>query len=161
MAGHIVYVHTIVPASPQAVWDVITDVGSADRVFRSVDGSRRLGSGPFGVGTAWQQRRTVFGHHGTEELRVVECEAPRLLVVETRLGHDVVRTSYRLSEIGENGGRTRVAATTILRTDDRTPLERFAWDNFGEGRYERTHKMLERDLEDIAAEVGRRARVAV
>lgn len=160
MAGHIVYVHTIVPAPPQAVWNVITDVGNAHHVYESVTASRRLEDGPLVVGSSWEQRRTLFGHHGTEKVEVVACEAPRLLAVETRLGHDVVHTSYRLSAIGEDGDSTRLALTVTLSVDGRTALERLSWETLGEGRYERTHKMLERDLDDVTAAVMRR-RVSV
>lgn len=156
MAGHIAYVHTIVPAPPEAVWDVIADVGNADRIYASVTASRRLDDGPLGVGSSWEQHRALFGHHGREVVEVVACEPPRLLAVRTRVGHDVVRTSYRLSALGEDGDTTRLALTVTLGVEGRTALERFSWENFGEGRYERTHKMLERDLDDVAAEVARR-----
>jgi hypothetical protein len=161
MAGHIIYVHTTIPASQQDVWDVITDVAHADAILRSVHGSTMLSDGEFGIGTTWREKRTMFGHRGEEELRVVECDAPRSMVVETTLGADLVRTSYRLTQFGADGHSTRLAMTTSVQMRDRSPWRRLSWKFFGGFSYEHTHRMLERDLEDIAAEVmRRRAQVA-
>jgi len=159
MAGHIIYVHRTFAASPEQVWEVVTDVAAFDRIFRSVSDSRLVTKRGFGVGTTWEEKRTIFGHHGAEELHVVECEAPNALVVETRLKHDVVRTSYRLTRFG-TGHQTRLAMTTSVHMEDRSPLERLAWKFFGGFSYEHTHRMLERDLEDVGAEVQRRVGAA-
>lgn len=159
MAGHIIYVHRTIGATPQQVWEVITDVAAFDRIFRSVSDSRLISEGQFGVGTTWEEKRTLFGHHGSEELHVVECEAPLSLAVETRLKHDVVRTSYRLTQFGTDN-QTRLAMTTSVHMEDRTPVEKLAWKFFGGFSFEHTHKMLEHDLEDVAEEVRRRVGVA-
>jgi len=159
MAGHIIYVHATIPASQQEVWDVITDVAHADKVLRSVHDSTLLSDGAFGVGTAWREKRSMFGHRGEEELHVVECEPPGSLAVETTLGHDVVRTSYRLTEFGEGGHSTRLAMTTSVQMNERSPLQRLSWKFFGGFSYEHTHRMLEHDLSDITAEVARRKQV--
>ncbi len=160
MAGHIIYVNATLPAPPALVWDVITDVGNADRILRSVSDSRVITDEPFGVGTTWHEKRTMFGHRGEEEMHVVECDPPRSMVVETRLRHDVVRTSYRITAFSA-GEQARLAMTTSVHMEERTPIERLAWKFFGGFSFEHTHKMLEHDLEDIAAEVRRRADVAV
>ncbi len=157
MAGHIIYLNKTLPAPPQLVWDVLTDVANADQVFRSISDSRLLTDGPYDVGTTWHEKRTMFGHHGEEELHVVECEAPRKALVETRLGHDTVRTSYRLTPMGSESDHTRVAMTTTVATDDRTITEKLAWNFFGGFNHDRTRRMLEHDLEDLEAEVKRRA----
>lgn len=157
MAGHIIYVHTTIPAPPEIVWDVISDVAHADQVFRSVKKSELLTEGEFDVGTCWREERTFFGHHGREERRVTECDAPRRVVVETAVGRDVVRTAYRVTPFGVEGDRTRLAMTTTLDTSGRSGLGKVEWALLGGHSYERTHKMLEHDLEDIEAEVHRRA----
>ncbi len=161
MAGHIIYVHTTIQAPPDQVWDVVTDVGTADRILRSVSSSELLTEGRYGVGTRWREKRTLFGHHGEEELHVVECEAPHRTVVETRLGHDVVRTAFRITGAGARAEHTRLAMTTTLVTKDRSPVAKLAWAAFGGFSYDHTHKMLEHDLEDIEAEVLRRSSVSV
>lgn len=156
MASHVIILNATIPAPPSVVWDVITDVGRADQIFRSVSGSEKLTEGPFDVGTVWHEKRTLFGHHGEEELHVVECEAERRAVVDTRLGHDTIRTSYRLTPQGTSGGHTRLAMTTTMIESDRTTAEKLAWQFFGGFSYERTRRMLQHDLEDLEAEVKRR-----
>lgn len=166
MTGHIIYVHATIAAAPEAVWEVITDVERADEVLRSVTGSRVVDASPdtpgacsFGVGTVWWESRTVFGHHGEEELHVVECQPPRRLLVETRLDRDVVRTAYSLTPSGGHDDRTRLAMTTTVEMKQRSPLGHLAWEFFGGFSYDATRRMLERDLEDITAEVARRSGV--
>ncbi|MFC5728411.1 MULTISPECIES: SRPBCC family protein [Nocardioides] len=156
MAGHIIYVHTTLSAPPEIVWDVVTDVARADQVFRSVKRSELLTEGEFDVDTCWREERTFFGHHGHEERRVIECDPPRRAVVETAVGRDIVRTAYRITPFGAEGDRTRLAMTTTLDTSGRSVLGRVEWSLLGGHSYERTHKMLEHDLEDIEAEVHRR-----
>ena len=90
MAGHIIYLNATLPAPPQVVWDVLTDVDNADQVFRSISDSELLTEGPYDVGTTWHEKRTMFGHHGEEELHVVECEAPR-----KARGRDPARARHR------------------------------------------------------------------
>ncbi len=157
MAGHIIYLNATLPAPPEVVWDVLTDVDNADQIFRSVSGSELLTEGPYDVGTVWHEKRTLFGHHGEEELHVVECEAPRRAVVDTRLGHDVVRTAYRLTPVGTSQGSTRLAMTTTMIATERTTVEKLAWNFFGGFSHERTRRMLQHDLEDLEAEAKRRA----
>lgn len=157
MTSHIIYLNTTIPAPASAVWDVLTDVDHADETFRSVTDSKLLSDGPYDVGTVWHEKRTLFGHHGEEELHVVECDAPRKAVVETRLGHDTVRTSYRLTPTGPGLGHTRLAMTTTMIATDRTVVEKLAWSFFGGFSHERTRRMLQHDLEDLQAETARRA----
>lgn len=157
MAGHIIYVHETVPASPAAVWEVITDVERADEVLRSVTDSHLVTEGELGVGSVWREKRSIFGHHGEEELHVVECNPPRRLLVETRLDRDTVRTAYSLTPAGGHEDRTRLAMTTTVQMSGRTPVGNLAWRFFGGFSYDATRRMLEHDLEDITAEVARRS----
>ena len=157
MASHVIILSTTIPAPPEVVWDVITDVAHADEIFRSVSDSRLETDGPFDVGTVWHEKRTLFGHHGEEQLHVVECEVPRRAVVETRLGHDTVRTSYRLTQLGVDDIQTRVTISTTMLAEDRTAVEKLAWSFFGAFSYDRTRRMLQHDLDDLEAEVKRRA----
>ncbi len=156
MAGHIIYVHTTIPAPPEVVWDVVTDVARADQVFHSVKNSELLTDGGFDVGTRWREERILFGHRGPEERRIVECDPPRRAVIETAVGHDLVRTSYRITPFGADGDRTRVSMMTKLDTSGRSALGQLEWALFGGHAHERTRRILEHDLEDVAAEVGRR-----
>lgn len=156
MAGHIIHVHGTIPAPPERVWDVITDVAHADGVLRSVSETELLTEGGYDVGTAWRERRTLFGHHGPEELTVVESEAPLRTVVEAQVGNDLIRTAYRLTPTGRERDQTRLAMTTTVEMSHRTPIARAWWAMFGGFSYERSRTVLEHDLEDIEAESLRR-----
>src|SRR5690606_13146574 len=114
MAGHIIHVHGTIPAPPEQVWDVITDVAHASDVLRSVSETDQLSDGGYGVGTRWRERRTLFGHHGMEEARVVESDPPLRTVIEAEVGSDIIRTSYRLTAAGHDRDRTRLAMTTTV-----------------------------------------------
>jgi uncharacterized protein YndB with AHSA1/START domain len=160
MAGHIIYVHDTIPAPPEAVWEVLTDVDHADEVFRSVKESVLLDGEEYDVGTTWRESRTMFGHHGEEQLKVVECEAPNRSVVETTVGKDIIRTAYRLTPAGPDQQATRFAMTTTLVDEGRSTLGKIAWEMFGGFSFEQTRRMLQHDLEDIEAEVKRRATAA-
>lgn len=156
MAGHIIYVHTTIAASPEAVWNVITDVEHMAEFLRSVRRCEPLTEGAFDVGTRWREERTLFGHRGEEDRHVVECRAPNRLVIETEVGHDVVHSSYRITSFGSSGDRTRLAMTTNLDTSHRSGLGKLEWMLFGGHSHERTRRILEHDMEDIEAEVLRR-----
>ncbi|WP_435769353.1 SRPBCC family protein [Nocardioides sp. SYSU DS0651] len=156
MASHIIYVHTTVPAPPEVVWDVLTDVAHSAEVFRSVRRVELLTDGHFWAGTRWREERNLFGHHAAGERHVVECEVPRRLVVETEVGRDVVRSCYRVTPFGVRGDRTRLAMTTRLDTSRRSGVGRLEWLLLGGHSYERTRRLLQRDIEDIEAEVRRR-----
>jgi len=156
MAGHIIYAHRTIPAPPEAVWDVITDVAHADKVLRSVSDARGPDGEQYAVGTSWHEKRNVFGHHGDEELHVVECESPRKTVVEADAGLDTIRTSYRLTPMGEHADSTRLAMTTTIEMKQRSAVSRAIWKVFGSHSFEHTRRVLEHDLEDIEAEAVRR-----
>jgi hypothetical protein len=157
MAGHIIYTHSTIPAPPEAVWDVITDVAHADTVLRSVSAAEAAEPGQFDVGTTWRERRNVFGHHGMEDMRVVECEAPLKAVVEADAGTDTIRTSYRLTPADAERRSTRLAMTTTIEMKQRSAVSRALWRMFGTHSFEHTRKVLEHDLEDIEAEAVRRS----
>lgn len=157
MAGHIIYAHSTIPAPPEAVWDVITDVAHADSVLRSVTATEGADDGAYDVGTSWREKRNVFGHHEMEQMHVVECEAPRKVVVEAEAGVDTIRTAYRLTPADATNSSTRLAMTTTIEMRDRSAVSRAMWKMFGNHSFEHTRKVLEHDLEDIEAEAVRRS----
>lgn len=161
MAGHIIYTHSTIKAPPEAVWDVITDVAHADSVLRSVTETEALSDGTYDVGTTWREKRNVFGHHETEQMHVVECEAPRKVVVEAEAGVDTIRTSYRLTPADPDNASTRLAMTTTIEMRDRSAVSRAMWRMFGNFSFEHTRKVLEHDIEDIEAEAVRRSSATV
>ncbi len=153
MTGHVIHLTTEVNASPEAVWDVLTDLDHYPEILRSVKATRVAEPG-YDVGTSWIEERTFFGHHGEEELRVTECVVPRRTTHETKVDHDSIRTAYVLQPHPD--GPTKLLVTATLDITERTPAERLLWNAFGVHSYNSTRKMLEHDLEDIRAEAERR-----
>jgi len=154
MTGHTIVVHQSFDATPEQVWSVITDVGGLADVLRSVTFAELLTEGPYDVGTRWTEARTFFGHHGTEELEVVEARAPSHTTHLTRLHGDVIRTSYSITP--HNDGTSRLSITATADMSGRHTGGKLGWTIFGEIPFDRTRKMLEHDLADIGAEVQRR-----
>lgn len=154
MAGHTIHIHQSVHATPEQVWEVVTDVAARDRILRSVHHSRLVTEGAYGVGTTWEESRTFYGHHGREELHVTECTPYSHTTQVTRLGKDEITMAWNIS--GHNDGTTRLSLTTTADMHGRNPIAKVAWLTFGVFSFEMTHKMLEHDLDDLVREVARR-----
>jgi len=72
-----------IAAPVERVWSAMTDVDRYAERFQMVDAAQRSTSGPFGVGTRWQETRTVYGQPTTVELQVAECEPHRRYLTVT------------------------------------------------------------------------------
>lgn len=154
MTGHVIHLNTEINASPEAVWDVLTDLPRHAEILRSVTSTRMLGDGGYDVGTTWVEERTFFGHHGEEELHVTECVEPRRTTHETQVDHDSIRSAYVLQPHPD--GTTKLLVTATLDITERTSTERLLWNAFGAHSYNATRRMLEHDLEDLRTEAERR-----
>lgn len=156
MTGHVIHLSQSINASPEHIWDVITDLPHAAEILRSVRSVDTMSeAGEYAVGTTWREDRTFFGHHGEEELHVTESEPPRRTIHETRLGHDKIRTAYSIQP--NSDGSTKLLVTATVDMKERTKAENLIWNTWGNISFEQTKKMLAQDLEDIAAEAERRA----
>ena len=155
MAGHTIHLHQSITATPEEIWDVITDVAARDRILRSVHRSRQLTEGRYDVGTAWEESRTFYGHHGKEEIYVVECKPASHTTQATRLGKDFITMAWNITP--HHDGTARLSLTTTADMSARTSLARAAWFTFGAFSFELTQTMLEHDLEDMVREVERRS----
>lgn len=155
MTGHVIHLNTEIEAPPDAVWEVLTDLESAARILRSVDRVADVSPGPYDVGTSWREDRSIFGHRGTEELRVIESDPPRRTVHETTLGHDRVHLAFSLHRHGE--GRTKLLLTASVDMTERSVLERASWHAWGLVSFASTRRMLEQDLEDLRSEAEKRS----
>lgn len=154
MTGHVIHLSTEVAAGQDTVWSVVTDLAHADRILRSVSAVSVPDAGSYGLGTTWRETRSMFGHHGEEELHVTECDAPHRTIHETRLGHDTIRTAYSLQQHAVD--RTRLLLTANVDMSERNRAEELMWNVWGGFSFEATRRMLEHDLEDIRAEAQRR-----
>lgn len=154
MTGHVIHLRTSIQASPDTIWEVLTDLPHTADILRSVRSAELLSEGEYGVGTTWREERTFFGHHGQEELHVVESDPPNRTLHETKLRHDRITTAYSI-RANQHGG-TDLLLTATLDPSERTPRERMAWNALGGHSYSATRKMLEQDLEDIRSEAEHR-----
>lgn len=155
MTGHVIHVSADINATPEAVWDVLTDLPHVPDILRSVKSAELLTEGEYDVGTTWRESRTFFGHHGEEELHVTESEPPRRTIHATKLGHDKIRTAYSVQPMPER--RTKLLITATVDMGERTRVETLVWNTWGNISFESTKKMLAQDLEDIAKEAERRS----
>ncbi|KQY63951.1 MULTISPECIES: SRPBCC family protein [unclassified Nocardioides] len=154
MTGHVIHLNTEVEADPDTVWQVLTDLVHADHILRSVDSVELTSDGPYAAGTTWREKRTMFGHHGVEELEVTVAEAPHRTIHETRLGHDRIRTAYSLQS--HTGERTKLLLTANIDIGERNRAESLMWNIWGGFSFDATRRMLTHDLEDIKAEAEQR-----
>lgn len=155
MTGHVIHLSTSINATPEAVWDVLTDLPHVADILHSVKSAELLTEGEYDVGTTWREDRSFFGHHGQEELHVTESEPPRRTIHETKLGHDKVRTAYSIARNPD--GTTKLLMTATVDMKERSKAEQLIWNTWGNISFETTKKMLAHDLEDIAAEALRRS----
>lgn len=154
MTGHVINEHTTINASPDTVWSVLTDVSRRAEILRGTKHVEVLTEGEYAVGTTWREDRDLFGHHGTEELHVTQCETHHS-VEETVLRHDRVTTAWRVSPSADGGAK--LMATVTADMSQRKPLERLAWSIWGELGFQGTRRHVRRDLADYKAEAERRA----
>lgn len=154
MTGHVIHLSQAMQATPDTIWDVLTDLPHASDILRSVKSAELVSEGEYDVGTTWRESRTFFGHHGDEELHVTESEPPRRTVHETKLGHDKVRITYHIQPLPDDS--TKLLITVSVDMSERSRAEQLVWNTWGNISFESTKKMLAQDLEDIAKEAERR-----
>jgi carbon monoxide dehydrogenase subunit G len=137
-----------IAASPARVWAIITDLDRYPTILSGVERVERLDErAGFEVGTRWRETRVMFGREATEEMEVAAIDAGRSYTVTADGGGTNYRSVLRVEPMGErhcrlsmsfaaapSGTAGRLAAATIGRLFQRA-----------------TRKMLQRDLDDIAA----------
>lgn len=155
MTGHVIHLNTTIDASPETIWGVLTDLPHTAEILGSVKSAELITDGEYDVGTTWREERNFFGHHGEEELHVIESEPPSRTLHETRLRHDRIRTAY-LIERTADGTASRLLITATMDVSGRTKSELMRWNVLGRHSFESTRRMLIRDLEDIRIEAEKR-----
>ena len=151
--AHTLHAHGEISAPAEDVWAVITDVARYGEVLRSVKGSELLTDGPYDLGTRWRETRHFFDHSGAEELEVVEVNPGTHTTHRTVLDKDVIDTAFNLTSIHD---KTRLSITATAHMEARGTASYAVWRMFGGLDKAKTHKMLEQDIADFAAEVVRR-----
>lgn len=97
-----VTVSRTVQAPLQRVWDVATDLAGMPTVMSGIERVEVLTDGPFAVGTRWRETRRMFGKEASEEMRVVEADAPRAYTVHADSHGMHYVTSFTFRETAEN-----------------------------------------------------------
>lgn len=142
-----VTVSRMIAASPERVWDVLTDFENLPNVVDAISSVTRVGDGEgFAVGTRWRETRKIMGRQATEEMFVTAIEPGRGFTVDAE-NHGAHYTASHLLEPVGNG-------TLVTLTFGAVPVSRF-------GRImaavtgplfrSSTRKALEGDLAAIAA----------
>jgi carbon monoxide dehydrogenase subunit G len=66
-----------IDASPERVFDALTDTGAFEAFIDGEATIERLDDGPMKVGSEWKETRKMFGKDATEYFEVVELDKPR------------------------------------------------------------------------------------
>jgi hypothetical protein len=151
--AHTLHAHGEIAAPSADVWAVITDVERFSEILRSVQDSQLLTEGAYDVGTRWRESRHFFDHKGVEEVEVIEINPGIHTMHRTVIDKDVIVTAYNLTSIHNV---TRLSITATAHMEARGPAAYAVWRMFGGLDKSQTHKMMEHDIEDFAAEVARR-----
>jgi uncharacterized protein YndB with AHSA1/START domain len=101
-------VSRLLPAPPERVFALITDLDGAPGRIRGIRSIEKLVPGPLRVGTRWKETRVMFGREHTETLEVTALQPGRLMEV----GCESCGVRYRSTfELAREGAGTRVTIT--------------------------------------------------
>ena len=135
-----------VAVPPERLWELITDLERAPEVISAVTSIRRLDAGEgFGVGTRWEETRTILGRDTTEVLEVVEVDPGRSYTVEAESLGEGFRSVITIepSQIGS-------VITMSFNSEPTGAVSRVLAGTVGKLFEGGTRKALVRDLDDIA-----------
>jgi Polyketide cyclase / dehydrase and lipid transport len=133
-----------VSVSPEALWELITDLDSSPNVISAVTMIERLDGGRgFDVGTRWRETRLIFGRETTEILQVTDMDPGRSYTVETDSG-------YR-SVIAVEPAPSGSIITIAFGAEPAGTVSKMLAGTFGKLFEGGTRQALVQDLDDIAA----------
>ncbi len=132
-----------ISVSPEALWELITDLERSPNVISAVTSIERLDSGMgFEIGTKWRETRVTFGREASEDLEVTDMDPGRSYTVETDSG-------YR-SVISVDPSPTGSVITISLGTESAGPVSKVLAGTIGKLFEGGTRQALVQDLDDIA-----------
>lgn len=134
-------------ASPAAVWQIMTDLDGAPTAITGIQSVHRLDAGTgFGVGTKWEETRTMFGREATETLEVTAVEEGRSYVVES----DARGAHYRSAlSVEPSGDGSRLAMS--FEAEPEGLVSKVFASTLGKLFDGATRKAIKQDLADIAS----------
>lgn len=133
-----------IPAPPEVVWEVVTDLDGAPANIRGIDAVERLEGPAFGVGTKWRETRTMMGREATEEMWLTAVDEKAGYTAEAASHGMRYRTRFDL-EPTEAGTRLVVS----FDGEPQTFASRLMGATLGRLFMGATRKALEQDLADI------------
>src|SRR3712207_3338181 len=148
MAGRELTVSRVVHASPDAVWQALTDLEAAPTNLRGASRVEGHEGSTYGAGTRWSETRKILGREETQTMEVTECVSPRRTVVESRSNGVLYRTVFTLEPVDDG---TELTVCFGASHPDPTLLQRVTVAVFGRVGVALTSRLLGQDLEDIAA----------
>jgi len=83
------------------VFEYVSDLENTARWNWAIDSTRKISSGPIGIGTEYRQTRSV-PQEATETLRITSYEPTRLVAVEGTLGPFPARLTYEFTGNGSD-----------------------------------------------------------
>ncbi len=149
MTGPQIELERVVQASPERVWEVLTDIEHADQTLSGVDRVEMLTEGPYRVGTEWRETRRMFGKEATEQLQVTLVEAPMRTVIEADSSSVHYVTEFTLAPASD--GATRLTMSFTAVQGQANLLHQAMWRVFGGLGIKATEKLMAKDLQDMAA----------
>jgi carbon monoxide dehydrogenase subunit G len=136
-----------VSVSPEALWELITDLDRSPNVISAVTAVDRLDDGAsFGVGTKWKETRVIFGKEATEVLEVTAVDPGRSYTVEA----ESLGAQYRsvISIDPAPGGASVITIT--FGAESTGTVSKVLAGTIGKLFEGGTRKALVKDLDDIA-----------
>jgi len=141
-----------IAAPPEAVWRILTDLEAAPAILSGVTRVERLAGIGYGIGTRWRETRTMMGREETEEMEVVGIDEGRSTMIAAEARGMAYRTEFTLEPTPEG---------TLLRMRFGGSLQSPSWVQRVAAKLTArlgmavTRKMMQRDLDDIAAAAER------
>jgi carbon monoxide dehydrogenase subunit G len=135
-----------VDAAPEAVWGIITDLTRTAEVISGIKDLKRLDAGTgFGVGTEWQETRTMMNRDSTETMQVTSIDEGRSYTVES----DAYGAHYTsVMAVEPKGAGCHLSMTFGAEATSVGARIMGVFSKVFEGS---TKKALAQDLDDIAA----------
>ncbi len=101
-------VSRLLPAPPERVFALLTDLDGAPGRIRGIKRIEKLVPGPVRVGTRWKETRVMLGREATETMEVTALEPGRRMEVGAQSCGMRYRTVF---EVAREGAGTRVSVT--------------------------------------------------
>ncbi|MDV6265431.1 SRPBCC family protein [Rhodococcus globerulus] len=142
----------VVNAPVDTVWKVVTDLDGAVDTLTGVTRIERLAGEGYAVGTRWRETRKLMGKEASEEMWVVEVEAPIRTVVKAHSNGMDYTSGFTLKPAP---GGTLLEMNFAGVSEAQSAVSKVLGAVFGRLGVRITRKMMAADLADFAAKAER------